>query len=281
MKRKSRLALTALAAILVSGLLATYFSLSRPAKPEPFCRGKPLSYWLPVIERGDNPWVEALLNGTVTNGADAIPILLRASEMRGGVVQSAYRALWPKMPGWVQKRWPRPVDAAKVREYAASLLGRVGDSDFHISLLKTHPEPKVRAAAAMKLGLDAFNDKATAALAEALPKEQNPRAQAAIAEGLCVTGHNALIAVPALIEGLGNKNPTVRQMVAEMLTGTSIDPWSITNVTVAYDDSPREKHAALQELLGALKDKDTNVHSAAARWLWFIDKQAAANAGLK
>jgi hypothetical protein len=275
MGRKQRILPAGL--VLIAGIVVGFvWLLQRPHGPESVCQGKPLSYWLPTIERGENPWVTF-----ETNGADAIPMLLQAAEMRGDALKSAYRTVWPKMPGWVKTRWPRPVDAVKVREHAAFLLGTVGDSEFQMRMLKTHHDPRVRAGAAGRLGLDYHNDKATRALAEALPQENDPQAQATIAEQLCYTDENFLIAVPALIEGLLNKNPEVRRIVASMLTGTAFDPSSLDKLRSAYNDSPEEKKKALKELSEALKDKDPAVKDAAAAWLWIIDRQATAKTGVK
>jgi HEAT repeat protein len=276
-KRLSRFALS-LVAVLAVLVGCVIWVMVRPEPAEPVYNGKPLSHWLKLLEsnNGSNFPSNDL-------GSNAQPILLKAVEISNNPVKAAYRNLWPKLPAWMQKRWPQPVNAGVVRKNAAFILCRnVADDSLRIKLLRTHPRPEVRAAAA-----DAFifanamyKDDATAALVEAL-NDKEPQVRRAATAAFCETMwyRQALAVVPTMLEKLGDSDAQVRTNAAADLTHLANN--CAAEVAAAYNASPKEKEAMVRMLVKIVKANRLPEREAAADWLRIIDHEAAKKAGVK
>lgn len=248
--------------------LLSWVALHSP-QPEPVYRGHPLNYWLHDMDQHD--FFDRSSPGPNT---DAVPVLSKAVEIRNNIFADTYRRLWPKTPAWIQSRWPCPVDAAKVRKIAASALGKLGDVDFRIKLLKSHPNLDVRLSAAASLCREQWDEKALQGLADVLTEKKDIPVKISIVEnGYGYNGYAPYISVPALIAGLSDGNAEVRTNAAMLLITGFQEPACVATVSNVYRENPIERKADLERLSKALKSDNPAIHDAAAHWLWFIDGQ--------
>jgi len=205
--------------------------------PELILDGKPETFWINSLP-GNSKQLYDL-------GSNAVPVLLKAVDLRQDPITRGYRKLWPKMPNWVKRLWPRPVDAAMVRLTATGLLTQVGNSKIFIRVLTENADPEVRLRVIRQLTVN--SEKAvTLALTQAL-EDKDSRVRGAALLGLSLTDRDHGPAIPALIKCLRDNNPGMRQ-------------WAV--MTLCMDSSGFE--AALPELKLALKDPDKRVRDAVA-----------------
>jgi len=209
-------------------------------RPEPIINGKPESFWV---------------NGLPANfqeiaglGSNAVPVLLKAIERRQDPITRTYRDLWPKLPGWIQRRWPRPVDAPALRKAAAAMLSRMADHKVLIAILKNNPDPEVRLWVIMPL-MQNSERPITLALIEAL-QDKDTRVREVAMAGLATNDRDIKPAIPALIKCLRDKVPAMRWWAVKIL-----------------GSQPAGIEAALPELKRALKDPDKRVRDAATEAL--------------
>ncbi len=250
--------------------------IARPRAAEPVYNGKPLSQWLASLEQngGLNFPRESL-------GTNAVAVLLAGVEMPSNPFKSVYRKLWPALPAWVEKKWPRPVDAGLVRKNAAYFLCTcMADNPLRIKLLRTHPRSEVRAAAAGALGHGMYDTEATAALVEAL-NDNDARVRRAASAAFSETAWNRqwLAVVPTMLEKLGDSDAQVRTNATEIMNG--VFTYRAGEIAAAYNASPKEKDALVRKLVKIVKANRLPEREAAVHWLRIIDQRAARDAGVK
>jgi HEAT repeat protein len=176
-------------------------------------------------------------------GPQAVPFFAKSLEYRNGPVDKACLKLWPHLPGSVQKRLSRPLDARVVRRRAASgflswnasspwshtLHWNETDSSpipYLIRALKDE-DPVIRSMVAGALqGSGVAHPEAgnsiVSALIERLQQDPDASVRRHAAGSLGFQGESAQAAIPALVAALNDTSSEVRFSAAGALK--RIDP---------------------------------------------------------
>lgn len=238
--------------VCLSVLLVGAWLVLWPRAPEAVFDRRPESHWIHTLGRG-GPWSEYEWSKVGTN---AVEILLMAVERRGGAPFKPYQAVWPKLPAFLKKRLPPPVNVGSARTNAALKLAILGDPAILMRLLTNNHDPKVRAIAASVLASNG-EEEVTAVLAEAAANDKDPTVRCAALDGFSVDGRDRGIAVATVQKCLRDKNPKVRITAAGIL--------------YAFDHFPRDLvDRIVPDVITALEDKEPKVRAIAADSLYTI-----------
>jgi HEAT repeats len=231
-------------------------------KPDPIIDGRPLSFW--TSREGS-----AYELPSPSSDTNAIQLYVKLVGMRQGSLGHAYEELWPKLPSWLQRRWPQPYFPSHDRIVAAGYLSREAKSHpevmpLLIDALENDPDPELRSHLVDCLTIHFSHDKTVvAALANAATdRDQRVRLTAVMNLGYCYRYPS--VVVPALVGCLHDSDPRVRQFAACSLR--KFGP---------------SGSAATPGLSRLLQDTNRQVRLEASYALKQIDSAAAAKAGIK
>jgi HEAT repeat protein len=231
-------------------------------RPDPIISGRPLSFWA-------SPNVLARGLPSLSSDTNAVLLYTRLVGMRPGELGNAYQNLWPKLPGWLQRRLPQPYFPRDVRLAALNRLflearGCPALVPVLIDSLKRDPDPLLRGQIAECLTANFSHDhRAVEALANAA-KDKDPRVRVTAVLDLGYCYRHPSIAVPALVGCLRDSDAQVRRSAACSLR--------------MFGSSGSAAGPGLSQLL---QDTNPGVRLEAGYALKQIDPAAAVKAGLK
>jgi hypothetical protein len=218
----------------------------------PRYQGKSARYWIGQLVRNEPEAHRALLE----LGPAAVPALIEAvSKREGGVIES----LRPKLPGFVRRYLPNPIEIRVRRERAVrvlsdlgtnaasavpALLGVAGRADGFYIGYSPHD-------ALMRIG-----EAGMPQLIEVL-QGRNPKARAKAAKYLGLLGDKGGAAAPALGKALDDPNPAVRK-----------------EAVIALGQIGSTARAALPQLKAALRRDDDYFRLQVVQALWEIGGEA-------
>jgi hypothetical protein len=240
MGKKSQTLLVGLFVAILGGLAWLVLSHIRP---EPAYKGKPMSYWINNLGRSSKMPGSAM-QILRSQGSKSVPFLIKALEKQENLADKVYHAIWLDSPGWIKSRVPQPIDMVAVRCNAATTLRLMGEDSLPaiptlIHSLQSDVNKDVRACAAASFAeIGRTNPVITSALVTALnDKDPLVRTCAASSLGLVTpwaraptgsvifswhfkkdpTRRDPIVAVPALIGSLQDRDSTVRRAAADAL----------------------------------------------------------------
>lgn len=183
---------------------------------EPSYQGQRVSHWIKVLNNmttdgqgmsyweGDHPILEI--------GPPAIPYLIKALRKKDTLANKAVVALWPKLPGSLQRKVPRPIPAALLRASAARGLGLFGPEAAVAApdlIEALHDKDNwVRTAAAN--AFEQIGPRAKAAVPELINGLNDPKMRLSCAIGLNGAGQESAEAVSAFHSLLSDPDNNVR-----------------------------------------------------------------------
>jgi hypothetical protein len=283
MGRKSQILPVGLFVAILGGFAWLVLSQIRP---EPAYKSKPMSYWINNLGRsGKMPG--SAMQILESQGSNSVPFLIKALERQQSPGDKAYQAIWLSSPSWIKSHLPQPVDVVAVRANAATTLRSMGEDSVPaipalIRSLRSDGDKDVRACAAASFAdIGRTNPIVTSALVTAL-NDKDPSVRTCAASSLGVPLRHArpgrvifswhlkrdpprrdpIVAVPALIGSLQDKDATVRRAAA--------------NALASFQSSAKQ---AFPALLQAFQDPVTRDEMANA--LKQIDPEATAKAGVE
>jgi len=108
----------AIGLIAVAGVIICVASFGK----ERTFNGRPESYWIATLASGVSPTPgedrRSVDEAWQALGPQAVPILLRALEMKPGPLAKPFNKLWPKLPAALQKFLPNPVNYESIHANA-------------------------------------------------------------------------------------------------------------------------------------------------------------------
>jgi len=190
-----------------------------PRPVQPFCRGKPLTYWVEQWTQPGRPQVETALQEL---GPRAVPFLLWSFKRGEPLHQRLYQRVWLISPEPFRKFLPSPHPSFWMRIPWA--LGRLGPTALpELCVAHSDLDPKVRQAVhnALSLSAGGAGPSVVAGLTNLLNHPDGEvRGEAAFALGELRRLHrgvNETEAVPALRRMLTDPYPYARQEAAVSL----------------------------------------------------------------
>jgi HEAT repeat protein len=249
------------AAVLLLGAMT--WLVMRPR--DPMFQRKPESYWFTNITyRAEQEEVDKWKSF----GPDGTRILIKALKKGNGPLERSYSKLWPKLPGLLRNRLPKPVDSTAVRMCAADMLGRMRDAKMatpiFMQTLEVEKSEGVRVLLIFRLGeyLPEMNERQKKKLfpefVQAMQSRHwGMRNNAALA--LKYYPEQKEVVVPLLVKAVQDPHAPVSMVAAESLN--IIDPQAVVNEGV------------VPILINLLKDPDQQTAMNAARTLGKIRKQ--------
>jgi len=239
---------TIVAALCVSLLTVLFFTLGNRG---PLYQEKSPRYWVGQLVRNEPEAHRALLE----LGPAAVPALIDAvSERENAIIKS----LRPKLPNFVRRHFPNPIEIQVRRQRAVGVLSDLG----------TNAAPAVPALIAVVGTSDGFaigysprdalmriGEAGMPQLVEVL-QGSNPKAKAKAAKYLGLLGDKGGAAAPALGKAIDDRDPAVRFQA----------------VTALWQIGPRAR-AALPQLKAALGRDDDYFRLQVVQALWEISRE--------
>jgi HEAT repeats len=232
---------------------------------EPVYNGKPLSFWVDRVRKSGADQAQAR-QAIRQVGPTAIPFILQQIRHQDPLDQKVYRAVWSKLPGYVQRRLPKPLpeplDAGRFKHQVASILSSLGQPALpRLRTALRVGNSDVRFVTVLAIG--SIGPKAEETIPAVTKLVNDPdgtvRVQAIFA--LMTLGPNRKTAIPALIAALHDNNQgpkpghTVYVRECAAFTLGEIGP---------------EARSAIPELTKMLTHTNSYTREAAAESLWRI-----------
>jgi HEAT repeat protein len=236
----------------------------RPREPE--YAGKPLSYWVDQIAT-TNLHDQAIV-AIRAIGPKAVPILLTEVTQSESTWRKVYRAIWPRLPGSVQRHLAIPktreMNRDETRDRICSALGILGPSAVpNLIAGFSSPSRDVRLAAiAALIPMGPQADAAVPGLIE-LVHDSDPEVRFAAVVALSYMGPKRVEAVPTLIDALHDDGIGVKR--ANPLRVRDVAAQSLGKIGPAA-------HSAAPQLTKMLDDSDALMRARSMIALWRIEQ---------
>jgi len=279
MKRERRLTIAAIALAMMVAMFFVVLSMRQPTY-----QGRTVNSWLEQVfaaKGNQRQAIEALRE----LGSKAVPIEINALARTDSSLDKGYQSIYPKLPLWLQRRLPMPVNAEPMRSAAElALLNNQHTREFMPELVrclkKGNSEARLHAALVVSHWIRADDTFCIPTLIEVLnDREAHVREYAANA--LSRFGPAAKAAAPALEKGLEDRSVQVRIADARALSAIDTNTATLTipvlKEAIANGD-PRTRHWAAVDLLkidqtdrgtipvfiSSLTNQDRDIRSSAA-----------------
>lgn len=306
MTRRRKIAVATLV-LIVTSAIAVFVLWPRG----PLYEGKRLSYWIDRSVREGHGHAESVLlqigNKGIWNQVmdEKRRFVINGLKTKDSFWWRPYTSLKKQTPAFVSKwlpDWPEPAETrlAAVRFFTPPDFAR--DSIWNeavpvlCNLAKKDPSPRIRQAAVAALGnLQLLSEQAMPVLCNLARNDPNPEMRSAAIQAISRLGVRSQAAVPMMLKALTSRKLQDREAAAKWFGKTTLVPERAVPELVRRLEDPAMKSDAARALaqygsraqfavprLVELSKTNDPAISSVAKWALFgIDREAAAEAGVK